>query len=135
MKFHIAFERVYPHSINAVWRALTEPEALGEWLMETDFVPELGRAFRMQCENAEGGTDRYLCKVIEIEPQSKMLWSWILDGHEEEGETYVEFMLEPVTDGTRLTVRHSGDRDPSIVDAFKSGWPHKLDQLEGRLAH
>ena len=131
MKFNLAFERVYAHSRESVWRALIDQEALGQWLMKTDFVPEEGRSFQMWCETAEGGTDRYFCKVIALEPLSRMLWSWLLDGRE--GETYVEFILENVSGGTRLIVRHSGDRDPATIEAFKSGWPYKLGALESTL--
>ena len=129
MKFEIAFERVYPQSLDSVWDALTDPAALGEWLMKTDFVPEAGRSFQMWCENPEGGTDHYLCKVLAIEPPVRMRWSWLLDGRQSEGETFVEFELSEVPEGTRLVVRHSGDRDRPIIDAFKDGWPDKLETL------
>lgn len=134
MKFDIVLERVYPHPLQALWRALTEPGALGEWLMETDFAPSEGRAFQMWCENRDGDTDHYLCRVIALQPMSRMVWSWTLEGREDEGETFVEFVLEEVADGTRLTIRHSGDRDRATIDAFKSGWPHKLGLLEEMLS-
>lgn len=129
MKFDIIFERVYPHSPDAVWHALTDAAALGQWLMRTNFVPEAGRAFAMWCTNPDGGTDRYKCEVISIEPMSRMLWSWLLDGRTEEGKTFVEFKIDQLAEGTRLTIRHSGDRDQATIDAFKSGWPDKLDVL------
>lgn len=133
MRFDISFERTYPHPVATVWRALTDPALLGRWLMETDFVAEPGREFRMWCENAEGGRDRYLCRVLEYEPPRRMLWSWVLDGRQGEGATHVEFTLTEVAQGTHLTVRHTGDRDPNIIEAFKGGWPVKLDQLDAAL--
>ena len=129
MKFDIAFERVYAHPIEKVWQALSNAQALGSWLMETDFVPEVGRDFEMSCDDGAGGTDVYRCKVLELEPPRRMLWSWLLEGREHLGETFVELRLEPVAEGTRLRIRHSGDRDPDTIEAFKSGWPHKLDVL------
>jgi len=133
MKFEIAFQRTYPHPPEKVWRALTEPGALGDWLMETDFSPEIGRAFHMWCDDAKGGRDTYLCRVLELEPLHRMVWSWVLDGRQDDGETIVEFRLEKVPEGTRLTVRHSGDRDPDTIERFRGGWPVKLDQLEATL--
>lgn len=133
MKFDIVFERVYSHSLESVWRALTDPVALGQWLMKTDFIPEESRSFQMWCENPDGGTDRYLCKVLVIDPPVRMLWSWMIDGRQSEGETLVEFKLVEVVDGTRLTVRHSGDRDRATIEAFKTGWPHKLTTLDSVL--
>ena len=133
MKFDVAFERVYPHSLDAVWRAITDAKALGQWLMETDFVAEEGREFKMWCENSDGSKDLYLCKVISIEPKVLMRWSWILNSRQTEGATYVELELSELADGTRLIIRHSGDRDPAIIEAFKSGWPYKLESLESLL--
>jgi uncharacterized protein YndB with AHSA1/START domain len=129
MKFEIDFERTYPHPIGKVWRAITSRDALGAWLMETDFEPEPGRRFTMCCDDGEGGTDRYLCRILELEPPTRMVWSWVLDGREADGATRVEFQLEEVDGGTRLTVRHSGDRDRDTIEKFKGGWPVKLDQL------
>lgn len=134
MKFDIAFERVYPHPVEKVWRALTAPGALGQWLMETDFVAEEGRSFQMSCQNPQGETDRYLCKVITLDPPSRMLWSWVLDGRRDEGEMMIEITLEEVPEGTHLTIRHSGDSEPGIIEAFKGGWPDKLSDLEALLA-
>lgn len=129
MKFDLAFERTFPHPIEAVWRALTDRRALGTWLMETDFEPEQGRSFRMWCATEGGGTDTYLCSVVALEAPHRMVWSWVLDGRQDEGETLVEFRLQEAEDGTRLTIRHSGDRDALTIERFRGGWPVKLDQL------
>lgn len=129
MRFDIALERTYPHPRETVWRALTDRDALGYWLMETDFAPEEGRAFHMLCENPRGGTDRYLCRVLALEPPARMLWSWRLEVDRSDADMQVEFLLEKVADGTRLTIRHRGDRDPTVVDAFESGWPEKIERL------
>ena len=87
----------------------------------------------MWCDDGDGGTDLYLCKVLELDPPHHMLWSWILDGRQNEGETYVEFQLEEVSRGTHLTIRHTGDRDPETIEKFKGGWPVKLKQLSDSL--
>jgi uncharacterized protein YndB with AHSA1/START domain len=129
MRFDIAFERTYPHPIMEVWKALTDPALLGEWLMESNFMPIVGRAFSMWCDDGDGGTDHYRCKVLACDPPHGMRWSWVLDGAQHLGATEVEFRLEETDNGTRLTIRHSGDRDPKIIDAFKGGWPWKMDRL------
>ena len=134
MNFDIDFERVYSHPIDTVWRALTESRALAAWLMDNDFVAREGYAFNMWCGAGEGGTDRYLCEVLELEPPRRMLWSWLLDGNQDQGATFVEFRLETAGDRTRLTVRHTGHRDRDTVEKFKGGWPVKLDQLEQALS-
>jgi len=134
MKFDVNFDKTYPNSIDEVWEALTDREALGEWLMETDFVEEVGHSFRMWCDDGDGGTDTYLCEVLELEKHKRMLWSWLLDEKQDRGETYVEFTLIPVDGGTRLTIRHRGDRDPEVVENFKNGWPTKIERLDQLLS-
>lgn len=133
MKFDIDFERLYPHPPARVWRAITESVEIAAWLMENDFVAEAGRSFTMWCEDGSGGTDTYLCEVLEIEPPRRMVWSWGLDGRQKDGATRVEFTLEAAEGGTRLTIRHSGDRDRETVERFRGGWPVKLEQLETTL--
>lgn len=134
MKFEIKFERVYPHPPEAVWRALTDPAALGEWLMETDFLPEIGRGFRLWCDDGEGGTDTYLCQLLEYEPPARMLWSWVLEEDPDESEMRVELRVDPEGDGAKVTIVHSGDRDAETVEKFKGGWPIKLQDLAALLS-
>lgn len=133
MRFDLTFERVYSHPVETVWQALVNPAALGQWLMETDFVPEIGRDFQMWCHNPDGETDRYLCRVLMVEPPSRLAWSWILEGRQDGAEDVVEFTLQAVAAGTRLTIHHHGDLDQAAIGAFKSGWPKKLDLLSQRL--
>lgn len=129
MKYELEFNRVFAHPLEKVWQALSTPAALGQWLMETDFVPEQGKEFRMWCEDGRGHTETYLCKVLEIDPPRHMLWSWVLDGREKEAPTTVEFHLETEAAGTRVTVIHRGDRDEHTVERFREGWRAKLKQL------
>jgi uncharacterized protein YndB with AHSA1/START domain len=129
MKFELGLERIYPHPPEALWRALSDRMALGEWLMETDFTPELGRSFTLWCDDGIGGTDTYVCSLLDYDPPRRMLWSWRLEGSQHQDDTYVEFKVEPATQGTKVTVTHSGDRDPATIEKFRGGWPDKLDRL------
>jgi uncharacterized protein YndB with AHSA1/START domain len=133
MRFEIDFEQIHPHSLEEVWRAVTNREALGQWLMENNFEARLGASFKMWCEDGEGGTDTYLCEVLAFEPPTRMVWSWVFQGREADGATRVEFNLKGVDDGTRLTIRHSGDRETDTIEKFKGGWPVKLEQLNVTL--
>ena len=45
---------VYPHPVERVWRALTDREALAQWLMPGDFEPVLGREFQFRAPPAPG---------------------------------------------------------------------------------
>lgn len=130
MEFEIELERRFPHPIERVWRALTTKQSLAAWLMETDFEAVKGRAFTMWCQNENGGVDTYHCRVEELKPPHRMVWSWVLAGRERDGQTRVEFRLREQDGLTWLTLRHNGDRDPDTVERFKSGWPSKLAALD-----
>ena len=134
MKFEVAVTRHYPHSMEKVWKGLTNEAAISEWLMHTKgFAAEVGCRFEMSCKNEDGQEDAYRCEVLELEPPKRMRWSWVLDGNEARGLTEVEFRLKPKGDGTEVTVFHRGDRDKEMLERFKSGWPAKLDQLAETL--
>jgi len=130
MKFEVSIERTYPHPVSAVWDGLTTDAGITEWLMETNnFVPEVRHRFQMSCVDGDGHLDFYHCVVLAIEPPHRMVWSWVLQGNEERGLTEVEFLLKATDSGTTVTLIHRGDRDKDMLERFKLGWPHKLDQL------
>ena len=70
--------------------------------------------------------------VLELEPPRRMVWFWIAAAESE--PSHVEFRLEPIPGGTRLTLTHS--REPSAVERarFTGGWTEKLANLRRRLA-
>ena len=130
MKFEVQIERTFPHEIDEVWRALTTNEGISAWLLETSsFVAKAGHVFEMSCVDASGYLDVYRCEVLEIDPPHRMVWSWVLVGHEGQGLTEVEFRLTATNTGTKVVLCHRGDRDKEMLERFKSGWPFKLDQL------
>jgi uncharacterized protein YndB with AHSA1/START domain len=133
MKLDIFLQEVYPHSIERVWTALTDPAALAVWLMmSNDFEPKVGRHFTFRSEPNPGWRGRAECEVLVVEPPSRMVWSWLST---DEGEpTRVEFRLESVAGGTRLTLEHTGETDPNTRSRLMSGWPTRLAELGKELA-
>jgi uncharacterized protein YndB with AHSA1/START domain len=124
----VEHEAVYPHPPERVWRALVDPTELAQWLMPTDFAPEVGRAFVLDTGD-EIGTIRG--EVLEIdEPRLlRCRWSGVF------GDTEVSFELFPEPGGTRLRVRHDGWGDPPVAerDGFDDGWKQKLTEDLPRL--
>jgi uncharacterized protein YndB with AHSA1/START domain len=134
MRFEVVVTRHYPHPVDSVWAGLTTADAISQWLMQTEgFVAEVGCQFQMSCANEDGRIDVYRCEVLELDPPTRMRWSWLLSGNEAD-PTEVEFRLEPKDNGTELTVLHRGDRDRDMLERFKAGWPSKLDQLAETIA-
>jgi len=42
----IVVERTLPHSRQKIWRMLTEPDLISQWLMPNDFQPIAGHRFK-----------------------------------------------------------------------------------------
>jgi uncharacterized protein YndB with AHSA1/START domain len=122
VKRDLRIVRRYPHPPELVWRALTDPELIAEWLMPNDFVAEVGRRFRMRTDPAPGFDGVVHCEVLELDPPRRMRWSW-------RGgpiDTEVAFTLEPAIvyarPGTQLTVEHTGFQGlPAVLVSFILG--------------
>ena len=121
-----------PHPIEKVWKAVTDSAHLADWLMPTDFEPRLGRRFTLRCPAGAGVRGWVDCVVLELEPPGRMVWSW--SNRSEAEPSQVEFRLEPIAGGTRLTLIHSREADAEQRRRFTSGWTEKLALLLRLLA-
>ena len=136
----LRLERVYPHDVHKLWRALTERELISRWLMPTDFEPKLGHRFNFHTDPGLGFDGVVHCEVTEIEPPRRLAYTW-------RGgpiDTLMTFTLEVVsTDppATRLVIEQSGFRGLKawlVSRILKHGnrkifderLPRLLDQLE-----
>lgn len=123
----VVVEREMPFAPEKIWRALTQPHLIAEWLMKNDFKPLVGHAFSL---NAEWGAVN--CKVLEIEPPTSLSYTWVGMGL----ESVVTWTLTPTDAGTRLRMEQSGF-GPDQEMAFRgatSGWPRFFAALEDVLA-
>ena len=131
MKLEILLVEDYARPIEKVWAALIEPAALAQWLMANDFEPRVGKRFTLRGEPTPQWRGWMDCEVLAMEPPRRMVWSWHRSELEEPNR--VEFRLEPITGGTRLTLMHTGETDPASGGRYSSGWPIKLNQLRSLL--
>ena len=68
----ISFELDLRHAPEKVWRALTDPALLAEWLLPVvDLRLEPGMAFRFKAPPQPGWDGTVSCRMIEIEAQEK----------------------------------------------------------------
>lgn len=135
MKFDLVFEETYPHPLEKVWAALTSDAALSAWLNDVvGFEPVIGCRFQMRCTLDDGSVDVYHCEVLAIDPPRLMRWSWLLEQPGDPPPTEVEFRLDEVDAGTRVQIRHSGDRSEEVAARFREGWPSKLASLASALS-
>ena len=103
----ISFEFDLQHSPEKVWRALTDPELLAEWLLPVfDLKLEPGAAFMFKTQPYPGWDGVVNCRVLEIEPPRKLSYAWVVGNMEL--DTVVTFTLEPTATGSHLSLVQSG---------------------------
>lgn len=123
----VVVERDMPHPPEKIWRALTQPHLIEEWLMKTDFKPVVDHGFSL---DAEWGT--VSCRVREVEPHRTLSYTW-------EGlglESVVTWTLTPTGTGTLLRMEQVGFR-PDQQMAYRgatAGWPRFFANMEEVLA-
>ncbi|WP_394824849.1 SRPBCC domain-containing protein [Pendulispora albinea] len=129
MKRSLELERIYPHPRALVWSALSDPELLATWLMPNDFVAEIGHEFTFRTDPAPGFDGIVHCKVVDMDPERLMRWSWRGGSI----DTTVTFRLEDAIlysrPATRLVLEHTGfDGLPAVLTSFilGAGWAAML---------
>lgn len=123
----VVVERDLAHPAEKIWRALTQPHLMAEWLMKTDFEPQKDRGFSFQ---AEWGSVE--CRVLEIEANRTLAYSWDANGL----KSVVTWTLTPTGAGTHLRMEQAGFRpdQPQFLGGARAGWPRFFDNLEQVLA-
>lgn len=123
----VVVERALPFPQSRVWRALTQPHLMAEWLMANSFAAEQGHAFQFTSPHVT-----VECEVLEIEPESRLVYSW----NAFDLVSTVTWTLTPTEAGTHLRMEQVGFRpdQKQALGGARSGWAHFLDQLETLLA-
>ena len=129
----LSFEFDLHHSPEKVWRALTDPVLLTEWLLPViELNLEPGAAFTFKTQPQPGWDGIVHCRFLEIEAHRKLSWRWIVG----DIDTVVTFTLTPTASGTRLSLVQSGFR-PDQKQNFggaRYGWKMMGGKLVDLLA-
>jgi uncharacterized protein YndB with AHSA1/START domain len=123
----VVVERDIAFPPEKIWRALTQPHLIEEWLMKNDFKPTVDHRF-----NLRGDWGAVDCKVLTIEPNKTLSYTWDAMGL----ESVVTWTLTPTDAGTHLRMEQSGFR-PDQQQAYqgaKYGWQQFFAKLEQILA-
>ena len=123
----VVVEREIPFPPEKIWRALTQPQLIEEWLMKNDFKPEVGSRFNVSAD--WGAVD---CKVLTAELNKTLSYTW----DTKDLESVVTWTLIPTDTGTILRMEQTGfrpDQQPYYRGA-KVGWPRFFANLEEVLA-
>lgn len=120
----LVIERKLTHSPQKVWRALTDPVLLSEWLMSNDFKPEIGHKFQFRAKPVAHWDGIVNCEVLVLEPLKTLSYSWM--------HWTVTFTLIPAEDGVLLRVEQAGfgAEDKQAYGGAQYGWKNFLGNLE-----
>jgi uncharacterized protein YndB with AHSA1/START domain len=124
----LSFEFDLRHPPQKVWRALTDPVLLTEWLLPVIGLKlEPGAAFTFKTQPQPGWDGVVNCRMLEIEANRRLSWTWLVG----DIDTVVTFTLTPTASGTLLSLVQSGFK-PHQKQNFggaRYGW----NMMSGRL--
>ena len=133
--------------LSRVWRAISDHREFGAWFrvkLEAPFVA--GETARGQITHPGYEHYRWEAVVRTIEPERLFSFTWrpyAIDqskDYSDETPTLVEFILEPLGEGTRLTIIESGfDKVPAYRrdEAFRmndQGWTAQCQNIAKHVA-
>lgn len=126
MQGDILIERTYAYSVEHVWRSLTDPALIAQWLMKNDFEPRLGHKFQFRADPMPGWNGVVDCEVITLDEPHKLAWT------QASGDQYtvVTWTLEPTEGATLLRLTHTGFTGTSGIATsvmLGNGWNKIMD--------
>jgi uncharacterized protein YndB with AHSA1/START domain len=122
----VIVEREIPHPPEKIWRALTQPHLIQEWLMNNDFQPVVNHRFNLRAD--WGAVD---CQVLAVDPHKTLSYTWGAFGL----ESVVTWTLTPTQTGTHLRMEQAGFRadQQQAYQGAQYGWQRFLANLEQLL--
>jgi uncharacterized protein YndB with AHSA1/START domain len=132
----VVVEREIPYPPEKIWRALTQPHLIEEWLMKNDLMPNVGHRFNFRADFLPNGV--LDCEVLAVEPNKKLSYTWN-STHDDAAynlKSMVTWTLTPTSTGTHLRMEQSGFR-PDQQQAYQGaqyGWQRFFANLEQVLA-
>lgn len=125
-------EHVFDAWVTEDWCAWIGPAAARCELVAMD--PRVGGAFHLRMHLPDRVVD-LTGEYLEIKRPERLVISWIGDGAR--FDTTITVTLKRDGQGTLMTLRQEGFKDPSVRDGFKQGWAapgNSFDKLARLLA-
>jgi uncharacterized protein YndB with AHSA1/START domain len=98
----------FPYPPAKVWRALTDPKLLAQWLMSTDMRAQVGSNFTFRSEPTQWWDGIVHCEMLELEREKRLSYTWRSGPESSPLDTVVTWTLTPTANGTRLSLEHTG---------------------------
>ncbi|MEQ8520491.1 MAG: SRPBCC domain-containing protein [Cytophagales bacterium] len=134
MKDQIVKEKLFNHSIDKVWKAITEAEQISKWFIHADFKAEAGYQYTLTATEEHGST-KVKGRVLEANPYT-LKYTW--GSGESAIETIVTWTLKQEGSQTKLILVHSGiskhgEAAEEVMGHFDMGWDACLSVLPNYL--
>jgi uncharacterized protein YndB with AHSA1/START domain len=128
----VVVERELAFPPEKIWRALTQPHLIEEWLMKNDFKPVVDHRFNLRKNPKPDVSIVVDCQVVAIEPHKTLSYTWAAMGL----ESVVTWTLTPTRTGTLLRMEQSGFRSDQqqAYHGARHGWQRYAANLEQLLA-
>lgn len=129
----IVVEQTFEVPVAAVWKAITDKDAMPLWFFEqiADFEPRVG--FEAQFTVTVDDLDFvHLWKVVDVVAEQRIAYQWRYEGYP--GDSTVTWELFQTPDGTRLQLTHTVHEPfPQNIDALKresglTGWQYLIQE-------
>lgn len=115
-----------------IWRALTDPRLLAQWLMPNDIAPVVGHKFTFRSKPQDDWDGVVHCEVLEVDPPQKLAYTWQGKNKDDQEvvrlDTVVTWTLEATPQGgTCLHLVHDGFEPTDYAfQVIGSGWRSML---------
>jgi uncharacterized protein YndB with AHSA1/START domain len=132
----ITKEKVFNHSIDQIWNAITKAEEISSWFIQADFKAEKGYNYTFTSEPNEKGCTTISGTVKEANPYT-LVYTWIVA--DTKVETTVTWTLEDLGGSTKLYLEHSDienyadETAIAMFESFNGGWDNCINGLTAFL--
>ncbi len=119
----VRFERTFPHPVETVWEAITDPAQLGQWFPTTVQFERLGVGEPLEFHFEHDAYPPMNGRVLEVQRPQRLRFTW--------GDDVLGFELEPADGGAACRLAFTVALDSADKAARDgAGWEQCLDGLE-----
>ncbi|WP_136480346.1 SRPBCC family protein [Cognatitamlana onchidii] len=129
-------EVIFNHDIDKIWNAISKADEISSWFIQADFKAEKGYKYTFTAEPNEKGCT-VISGVVKNAKPYLLIYTWVVA--DTKIETTVKWLLERTSEGTKLTLEHSGisrytgETAIAMFESFNGGWDNCISGLTNYL--